>query len=233
RPCMGKQFGQIVSHKYRFRVRTQPRLWAGAQDVLRAAPCCARDCEDHARPQRIISEEIGICYRRFGAANPARIFLLLSGRGSRGPLSRGVYRGSDQGPTAATDQSVISPPQTSSAASATFEVLPAFRCWRISRHRGATSPTFGARSPCSEDPSQILPSADSRAHVSEIRPLGSSSPPKPLGQSRRLRTRLNHVVFRTPALWTGVDLEPISAERRNNHRQLHFDAACRAIGLPW
>jgi hypothetical protein len=52
-------------------------------------------------PQRIISEEIGICYRRFGAANPARFFrffLLLSGRGSRGPLSRGVYRGSDQGP---------------------------------------------------------------------------------------------------------------------------------------
>jgi len=79
-------------------------------------------------PQRIISEEIGICYRRFGAANPARFFLLLSGRGSRGPLSRGVYRGSDQGPTAATDQSVISPPQTSSAASATVEMLPAFRC---------------------------------------------------------------------------------------------------------
>jgi hypothetical protein len=49
-------------------------------------------------PQRIVSEEIGICYRRFGAANPARFFLLLSGRDSRGPLSRGVYRGSDQGP---------------------------------------------------------------------------------------------------------------------------------------
>src|SRR5262245_37210541 len=50
-------------------------------------------------PQRIISEEIGIYYRRFGAANPARFFLLLlSGRGSRGPLSRGVYRESDQGP---------------------------------------------------------------------------------------------------------------------------------------
>ena len=26
RPCIGRQFGQIVSHKYRFRVRTQPRL---------------------------------------------------------------------------------------------------------------------------------------------------------------------------------------------------------------
>src|SRR5262249_54393896 len=134
-PCIGQQFGQIVSHKYRFRVRTQPRLWAGAQDVLRAAPCCARDCEDHARPQRIISEEIGICYRRFGAANPARIFLLLSGRGSPGPLPGGVYGGSDQGPTAATDQSVISPPQTSSAASATVEMLPAFRCCRISSTR--------------------------------------------------------------------------------------------------
>jgi hypothetical protein len=32
-------------------------------------------------------------------ANPARFFfLLLSGRGPREPLSRGVYRGSDQGP---------------------------------------------------------------------------------------------------------------------------------------
>ena len=36
RPCIGRQFGQIVSHKYRFRVRTQPRLWAAARDVLRA-----------------------------------------------------------------------------------------------------------------------------------------------------------------------------------------------------
>ena len=60
--------------------------------VLRAVAKIAHN------PQRIISEEIGICYRRFGAANPARFFLLLSGRGSRGPLSRGVYRGSDQGP---------------------------------------------------------------------------------------------------------------------------------------
>src|SRR5215831_11399089 len=167
-------------------------------------------------------------------------FLLFSGRGSRGPLSRGVYRGERSRarlggsvlPAAATDQSVISPPQTLGAASAALDVLREFRCWRISRHRGAISPPFGARSPCSEDPSQILPSADSRAHVSEIRPLGSLSPPRPPGQSRRLRSRLNHVVFRTPALRTGVDLEPISAERRNNHRQLHFDAACRAIGLP-
>ena len=52
RPCIGRQFGQIFSHKYRFRVRTQPRLWAGARDVLRAAPCCTRDGEDHARPTR-------------------------------------------------------------------------------------------------------------------------------------------------------------------------------------
>jgi hypothetical protein len=52
RPCIGQQFGQIVSPKYRFRVRTQPRLWAGARDVLRAAPCCARDGEDHARPTK-------------------------------------------------------------------------------------------------------------------------------------------------------------------------------------
>src|SRR5262249_48764363 len=133
----------------------------------------------------------------------------VSGKRSRARLGGSVL------PTAATDQSVISPPPTSSAASATVEMLPAVRCRRISRHRGAISPPFGARSPCSEDPSQILPSADSRAHVSEIRPLGSSSPPKPLGQSRRLRSRLNHVVFRTPALSTGVDhLEPISAERR-------------------
>ena len=36
RPCIGQQFGQIVSHKYRFRVRTQPRLWAGVRHVLRA-----------------------------------------------------------------------------------------------------------------------------------------------------------------------------------------------------
>src|SRR5262249_24937259 len=100
----------------------------------------------------------------------------------------------------------LSPPQTSSAASATVEMLQASGCKRICRHRGAISPPFGARSPCSEDPSQILPSADSQAHVSGIRLLGSSSPPKPLGQSRRLRSRLNHVVFRTPALWTGVDL---------------------------
>jgi hypothetical protein len=33
-------------------LRTQLRLWAGARDVLRAAPCWARDGEDHARPTK-------------------------------------------------------------------------------------------------------------------------------------------------------------------------------------
>src|SRR5262249_12797765 len=176
------------------------------------------------------------------AANPARFFssvkragfarTLVAG-GVSGERSRARLGGSVL-PAAATDQSVISPPQTSGAASAALDVLRELRCWRISRHRDAISPPFGARSPCCAAPSQILPSADSRAHVSEIRPLGSSSPPRPLGQSRRLRSRLNQVIFPAPALRTRVDLEPIrSAKRRNNHRQLHFDAACRAIGLPW
>jgi len=39
-------FGQIVSHKYRLRVRTQPRLWAAARDVLRAHPTRARGGEN-------------------------------------------------------------------------------------------------------------------------------------------------------------------------------------------
>ena len=108
------------------------------------------------------------------------------------------------------------------------------RCAARELHRGAISPPCGARSPCSADRAQTSPSADSRAYVSGIRPMDSSSPPKPPGQSRRLGSRLNQIVFRAPALRTGVDLEPIrSAERRNDHRQLHFDAASRAIGLPW
>ena len=49
-------------------------------------------------PQRIISEEIGICYRRFGAANPARFFLLLSGRGSPDPCRGGCIGEAIKGP---------------------------------------------------------------------------------------------------------------------------------------
>jgi hypothetical protein len=45
-----------------------------------------------------------------------------------GVLSSLARLGGSVLPTAATDQSVISPPQTSSAASATVEMLPAFRC---------------------------------------------------------------------------------------------------------
>src|SRR5262249_39609027 len=73
-------------------------LWSGPRDARSMVPAVRAVAKIAHDPQRIISEEIGICYRRFGAANPARFFLLLSGRGSRGPLSRGMYRGSDQGP---------------------------------------------------------------------------------------------------------------------------------------
>jgi hypothetical protein len=49
-------------------LRTQPRLWAGARDVLRAAPCCARDGEDHARPTK--HEKAGVTRAAFLVSRP-------------------------------------------------------------------------------------------------------------------------------------------------------------------
>ena len=65
RPCIGQQFGQIVSPKYRFRVRTQPRLWAAARDVLRAVFLLQarwrNSCTRHKKCARVLDGRYQFC----------------------------------------------------------------------------------------------------------------------------------------------------------------------------